>query len=281
MKGLVMIPCCNRPGWLRVCLEHISRANGFLDYAYFFSIDRGKTVNDDVIEWFRTNFPVEVRVARRPSHQFRGNVFNFMNAFREAYDFTVDGHYIHVIEDDIFIAPDYFDFHEKAWRVGPKAFFVSACRNQNFQNQLPAGDERHVYFHKSYQSLGVSFPRKSLSWIIPHCTPDYWKYPESLFEYLNAQFPGSPIPAIHAEQAGLIHRIILAHNFSGIYPIVPRAYHAGFVGSNRGGAKHPSEYSAREIREMDGDRMNREAGRRKDITPCEMVFRQVDELELI
>lgn len=304
MKGIVIIPTFRRPGFLEVCLEHIQAARGWKDYNYLFAIDRNDKTCDGVMRRF---YDAGARGAytARPIHNFKGNVFNIMSAYQVAHSLAIDAGapFIHLIEDDIFIAPDYFDFHEKAWQtVGESAFCVSACRNQNRDasgilegygpvdvigkyphEKAKAGNPSqkmaHIYLHQSYQSLGVSFRTESVRLITEHARPEYWVNP---IQYCREAFPDiTAIPAGNAEQAGLIHRIIHRHNLRTAYPVVPRAYHAGFAGSNRPGRKPASEYTAQEIRKMTAEAMNGEAKGRADIQQCEMVFRDVEKTVLI
>lgn len=290
MKGIVIIPTFRRPGFLEVCLEHIQAARGWQDYNYLFAIDRNDTTCDGVMRRF---YDAGARGAytARPVHNFKGNVYNIMSAYQVAYSLAVDAGapFIHLIEDDIFIAPDYFDFHEKAWQAAPDTFCISACRNQNItqsvfllRNELEEIVENkpnYIYLHQSYQSLGVSFRTESVRLITEHARPEYWANP---IQYCREAFPDvTAIPAGNAEQAGLIHRIIHRHNLRTAYPVVPRAYHAGFAGSNRPGRKPANEYTAQEIRAMTAEAMNGEARGRADIQRCEMVFREVDKMILI
>jgi len=282
MKGLIIIPCHNRPGFLEVCLSHIQRARGWREYKYLFAVDRNSHKCDAVISAFAK--VARVAKVKQDRHDFTGNVYNVMNAYRIAYSHATEAGltYVHLIEDDIFVAPDYFHFHEKAWQAVPDAFCVSACRNQNkvqYVATVTAPNEHCIYRHISYQSLGVSFRTENLARIVEHAKQEYWQDP---IEYCKRTFPDiTSIPAGNAEQAGLIHRIVKRHNLPTVYPITPRAYHAGFVGRNRAAKRKPHEYTAEEIQDMTSEQMNLEARTRADIEPCVMEFREVGKLVVI
>lgn len=287
MKGIVIIPCYNRPGFLQVCLEHIQKAKGYNNYKYYFAVDRANHQLYDVV---KTAFDArQIELSIRMPHNYVGNVYNVMCAFREAHIMAEDEHIIHVIEDDVFVAPDYFHFHEKAWQeLGYRAFAVSACKNQNHVDDLGVSNWRYwyadntaeemIYRHCSYQSIGVSFRKSSMERIVPHAKPEYWTNP---VQYIKEAFPDSTLPPGQAEQAGLIHRIVRRESSYTAYPIAPRAYHAGFAGKNRKAKKAPSEYTSDEIRYMTTDEMNKQAVSHSDIVPCEMVYRKIDKIVVI
>jgi hypothetical protein len=155
---------------------------------------------------------------------------------------------VHIVEEDVFVSDGYFEFHRQAHRLAPGAFAVSACRNQNAHTPDP--DEPNLYRtryvtidevtgahlnaawrHSSYQSLGVSLPMESVQQVVPHVTHRYFFDPVG---YCRKYFPGSEIPAPHAEQDGVLNRLRERAGLKTVYPVVPRAYHAGFMGYNRG-----------------------------------------------
>lgn len=285
MKHLVVIPCWNRPGFLQVCLDYIAAADGFKQHQYLFTIDRGNShIYRNVIRPWERKHKIKAGVQLLPYHKHTGNVYNFMNAFKTAKEHKWD--LLHVIEDDVFIAKDYFQWHEQAWQhANFGTFAVSACRNQNLAH--PNQDvatfdypiESFIYRHASYQSLGVSMCRLSVIKICEHAKPDYWTNPVA---YLRTAFPGSSIPAGIAEQAGLLHRILLRDEQHSIYPLMhPRAYHGGFAGRNRPAAKPASQYSAEDIVRMTQEQMNKEAKRHKDIMQCDLKGYGCDNLIMI
>jgi hypothetical protein len=66
--------------------------------------------------------------------------------------------------------------------------------------------------------------------VVPHVTHRYFFDPVG---YCRRYFPGSQIPAPHAEQDGVLNRLRERAGMKTVYPVVPRAYHAGFTGYNR------------------------------------------------
>lgn len=272
-KGIVIIPAHRRPEFLAVCLEHIQRATGWDNYLYLLALDRGF---DPDCERVWRGFHVDGWIYAAPEHLYPGNSYNVLHALQFACNQSKAGDIIHLIEEDVFVAPDYFTFHEQAWRAEPGAFFVSACRNQNLA-QAPDGAPCEYFLHVSYQSLGVSFRRTAvqafdaLNAVLPHIVTDYFA---DMVGYIARHLFDPAIPAGNAEQDGLIHRVLRRHAGFGLYPYVPRAYHAGFTGYHRP-AEVPYDGLSLEARiaalsAMTPEQMNQAARKHADITPCPM-----------
>ena len=100
---------------------------------------------------------------------------------------------------------------------------------------------------------------------------------------LSRHFPDTALPITYAEQAGLIRRIVERYGLRTLYAAVPRAYHAGFVGTNRPGSELTGSFAeqVRELSGMSGEEMNRRAGIFEDITPCDMTPREIDRIRII
>ena len=290
-KGVVIIPCWRRPEFLGACLHYIRQADGWDDYAYLFAVDnhRATTARFDpqvlkVIE----RFPGEKVLKIRNPHDFHGNSYNVLEAYREAMEMDIPG-LIFLIETDIFIGKDFFTFHEAAHEIDSDTFYVSACRNQNNKQagSLPA-DPEAVYYWNRYQSLGNSFkPITLATYVLQHCTPEYYG---NMHPYCKRHFPlsefGRSLPPWW-EQDGLINRIMEKDNLQGIFPFAPRAYHAGYEGYNRKGESLPSgmvlEDKISAILSMTEDEMNRRAmnPQFKDITKCNLEGYEAKKLKVM
>lgn len=180
---------------------------------------------------------------------------------------------VHILEDDIFVAPDYFRWHEMAHATLRPAI-ASACRNQNTR-LVPSDDPEEAYYHPSYQSLGVSLRLDVIDLVLRHATPEFYGDP---IGYCARHFPDTALPVTYAEQAGLIRRLVERYGLRTLYAAVPRAYHAGFVGANRPGSELTGSFSQqlRELSAMSAEQMNERAGIFCDITPCDMTPRPID-----
>lgn len=256
MKHTVLVPAWRRDDMLHACLTRLSKA-ATDDVTVVVSLDRGGSPEcKKVVESFSKSFKhIYLRVMN--FHQFHGNSYNVLSGIRDAA--KLGGDLIHVVEDDILVSLGYFDFHEAAHEAAPKAFSVSACRNQNLTGDPPGA----AYYHPSYQSLGVSFRQDVATMILQHEKPRYYG---DMVGYCRMTWPGSPIPPGHAEQDGLINRIRWALKAETVYPERPRAFHAGFHGYNRKGLKLTGSVEQRsaKILSMSTDEMNAMATSMKD-----------------
>lgn len=236
---LALVPLWRRPGFAMACLTRLAAAHDYYlgrtgNQVYFrLLLDEGHDpdVEEAAIAFARLVPAVEV--VRRRVRCGRGNSHNILAGLREAaaggWDRT------HIVEEDVFVSDGYFSFHDQAHRMAPEAFAVSACRNQNAENvDLGPGG---LWRHPSYQSLGVSLSPDSVRAVVPHVTPEYFA---DMVGYCRKRFPGSVIPAPHAEQDGLLNRLRERAGMYTVYPSVPRAYHAGFAGYNRPGSTEMS-----------------------------------------
>jgi hypothetical protein len=248
---LVLVPLWKRPGFARACLKRLSAAAAQYDGNLMFRLllDEGYSplVEKEAVD-FATNENVFADVTVRPKRYGRGNSYNIMKALADAS--TGPWKRVHIVEEDIFVSDGYFDFHRRTHALaGDSVFAISACRNQNEPTPEPgaphlrwwryADDEKipdehweTVWRHTSYQSLGVSLPMDSVRAVVPHVTDKYFFDPVG---YCRKYFPGSEIPAPHAEQDGVLNRLRERAGMSTVYPVAPRAYHAGFTGYNRAG----------------------------------------------
>lgn len=231
MTELVIVTAWRRPEFLSAALTRLLAADDG-QQTYRICLDRLHTREVGLVASIFARKLGARAVVRRRSHQYKGNSFNVLTSYREAVTLAPD--LVHLVEDDVFVAADYFEFHRRAHQLMPDAFAVSACRNQQFPPDVnPPDREDAVYAHVSYQSLGVSFRPEALAQVVQHAQHAYFAAPVA---YCRRNWPNSAINPNHAEQDGLIHRMIEASGRPTVYPFSPRAYHAGFVGYHRKGA---------------------------------------------
>lgn len=256
---LVVITAWRRPDFLRATLERLLLADE-PGIEYLVSLDRGFTRDvSDQAHWFLQRIGRRARLEVR-AHRWSGNSYNTLVSFREATLRHPRPDLINLVEEDILVGKDYFAFHRAAHGLAPAdVLAVSACRNQQFPLGVePPSEESVAWLHPAYQSLGVSFRPEQLERVVRHAKPAYFA---NMIGYCKQQFPGSRIPAGNAEQDGLIHRIAERDGLTTMYPAVPRAYHAGFTGYNRRGAKLAGsiEQRAQQILAMTSDELNASA----------------------
>jgi hypothetical protein len=231
MSELVIVTAWKRPDFLSACLQRLLIADDGRQH-YWICFDRGFSREcAPVAGAFTRRLGGRAQIRRR-QHRYKGNSFNVLTSYREAVAAAPD--FVHLVEEDVFVGADYFEFHRQAHDLAPDAFAVSACRNQQHAPDVNPPDlEDTIYPDVSYQSIGVSFQLDPLSEVIQHANHDYFARPVA---YCRRTWPNSGINPNNAEQDGVIHRMIEASGRPTVYPFSPRAYHAGFVGYHRRGA---------------------------------------------
>lgn len=254
MREVVIVPAWRRPEFLRAALTRLIAADE-PNLSYWVCLDRGHSPEvRSVANWFVKRIGRGRALFRRVAHHYKGNSYNLLYAYRDACD--QDFGLIHLVEEDVFVAKDYFDAHRRIHDLFPDAFSVSTCRNQQHPpGSDPPHEEDAAYLEGSYQSIGVSFRPERMKLAIPHVRPQYFLNP---VRYCKRRFPDSQINPANAEQDGLLHRILEEERLQTAYASVPRAYHAGFIGYHRKGV--PLEGSVEErskrLLEMSAEELN-------------------------
>lgn len=239
VESVCVIPCFNRPEFLSLCLLRIQMADHWNEVQYLFAVDWGYSQEiKSVIDAFPATHK-HVRFMERHNYGATKQSLNVLDAYRVAVQ-MVDG-LVYMVEEDVMIARDFFVWHELVHRKEQGIFCSIATRNNN--RIVPVdGNDLEAYYKTSgdYQSLGVCFKSDVLKYfVLPHITKDYLQNP---VQYCMKEFKRSAIGSAFAEQDGLIRRIEEECNKEQVYqandgiafPHVPRAFHAGFYGKNRG-----------------------------------------------
>lgn len=232
---IVVIPCWRRPEMLGACLVQIAAARDAKRQRYVFVVDRNP---DPQVFEVIGSFPFTSTIIKRGDHGFDGPRYNILEGYRLALEIAVrhDEPLIALIEDDVLVSNDVFEFFEDASSFFDAAIpCVSACRNQNIDDAkyagvLRAGGPQAIYPHKSFQSMAVCHDRAFVAEFLAHAGADYYADP---INYCKRELPDQGLPDYAASQDGLIHRVIRgAHRFM-LYPCEPRAFHVGWYGFNR------------------------------------------------
>jgi hypothetical protein len=241
MRNVVLVPCWKRAELLWHTLQHIIHAEGADQLHYIFRMDTGHS--PELHEVVR-NFPFSHEVAMTPRTTFAGSKqsFSLLSGYKLAAERS--GKKVFMIEEDVFIASDFFRWHYAVHESHPDLFCSIAVRNPN--GPTPEGAHDTYYLSSGdYCSLGVCFDRTVLTNLVePHATAAYYVEPT---RYCRRNFPGAPINPTHTEQDGLIRRIQWQRSANNpiAYPCRAKAYHAGYYGANR--AKGPSGTLAQRI----------------------------------
>jgi Glycosyl transferase family 2 len=254
MSDIVIIPVYNRAEYLPLCLEFLSKAEGIETKEIWVCIDRGmnpayRALTAVVAEWVSRGLRI-VTYVREP-HKYYSGSYNALEAYVEA--FFSDARFVYYVEDDTFVQPDFFKWHEAVQADGDYACSIAIHSNSNEPITDPSA---YFTFEGGYDSHGVCWKRENLKMVVEHFVPEYYAGDRVHYaEYLEKQFPKSAHRKIYVEHDGLIHAILEANHGVVAYPFVPRCYHIGFAGHNRmGGPK----FTTAELKEIiyDADKVH-------------------------
>lgn len=226
MKDVVLIPCWKRPEFLAVCLQYIQKAKFADEHKYVFLLDYGydKTLHS-VIDKFP--FDKDVRKTPRTKYDLGKQSHNLLEGYK--YACTITDGLVYLIEDDIMIANDFFQWHRMAQERINFCTIATANNNTKRENGMDLAGY-YAGAKADYQSLGVCWQSDMLRrYIVPHANSFYYSNPV----YYCSQFKDSIIGKFFAEQDGLIRRIKETVLLPVLFAEVPRAFHGGFIGYNR------------------------------------------------
>jgi glycosyltransferase involved in cell wall biosynthesis len=251
---IVVIPCYNRPAHLAALLHTIERARLADQQRYVFVVDAGAPHEIDEVIGAWPLFPrcVAAVVRRHADDGQPRPAYNVLMAWKIGLAFCGNrsmampmddalSEPIGLLEDDLLVAEDLFEFWHDALALSPKAVGVSACQNQNQQKwalSLEQAQLRHtlpldsqIYEETSYQSLAVAVRRAVIEEVLAYANDDYFADQAG---YVERALADEGLPAGAVSQDALFHRVIRRHELAMIYPRVPRACHVGWYGHNRG-----------------------------------------------
>lgn len=270
--NLVVIPAYRRPAHLAATLFHVERNPRACYQRYLFSIDREayKAIDTVIAEFKCPNSGV---VRRR--HKYPGHTFNVIEALRSACAMLKPTDLVYVIAEDVLVADDFFDFHEAAHALADRnVAFVSAVRGP--RKILGRDVDTLIYRSPELKLQAVSFKAYWLECVLEHAVSAYHR---NMIGYCAETFDHGPFPVGDCQIEGLIRRVLHERQMVGLHPIVPRACHVGFVGTNHGGRPaidrlNPIDWKAdaERIISMTDDQMNALADPEyRDIERCELI----------
>ena len=230
MRDIVIITSYNRPDYLRLCLDYLSRATGIENKEIRIYIDRGRSLVREfyeVVNDFRPALNISVTI--REEHAYHGNSFNTLEAYKEAY--ASDAEFVYLIEDDVVVQPDFFTWHESVQNLGDYFCSVAYRCIRNAEARTDITDSTACFTTaRDFASVGVCWRRTRLAPVVEHARPEYY---QDLSGYLQKHFPNNRFADCFVEQDGLIMRIMGVTNAVTVWSYVPRCYHIGFAGYNR------------------------------------------------
>lgn len=229
--NVVLVPAYRRPEFLWHCIQNIKLARRADEMHYIFRFDHGHDPdNHRVVKDFP--YSHEIAVTNRVPYHLAKQSYSLLTGYQIASSKCDD--LVFMIEEDVMIARDFFEWHLAVQSLVPDNFCSLAVANPN-RTVVDSGALGEYYLGTGdYCSLGVCFRKQALmEHVFPAVTSRYYQNP---VDYCARNFPGSPIGHAFAEQDGLIRRvqIQLGMHRPTVWPWAPRAYHAGYYGKNRG-----------------------------------------------
>jgi len=219
VQDLLIIPTYDRPEMLWLCLEHLAVCPDIQSVQIRVYVDAHVNQHPPPraeIEAVIEKFPLlSLQIGFRPPHQYHGNSYNVLMAYRDAYE--TDAKYVFMVEDDVMVHPRFFEWHRAQHAHHPLGCSIAVVKEPQ---------------HGNYASLGVCFRREKLQVILPHCRPAYF---QNLRAYCRSQFPPGPWDC---EQDGLFCRLLKGQPV--VWANTPYAQHVGWYGYHRKRSVRPT-----------------------------------------
>lgn len=236
-RDIVIVPAYFRPEFLHLCLENLWNCPEMLDKDVWVyhdqKYDDSKTFAQEflevqeVLKYWKNGFRNRMRMVLRPESGYYGNSYNVLAAYAKAYE--TDAKYVFLVEEDVFVTPDFFRWHKK---IQEQEDCFCSIAGQTYRNEPMQHFGLEAFFRNSiYSSIGVCWKRENLSWTETHAVLDYYQSPT---QHILKHFPASTLGLSMMEQDGIVQRIMESQFKKAIWACVPRAYHAGVFGYHRG-----------------------------------------------
>jgi hypothetical protein len=211
VQAVVIVPTFDRPEMLFHCLDHLARSAGGRSVPVRVHVDmRAGNAYDDVIDVIEAHpeFGVtSLGVWSSVEHDYPGNSFNLLSAYRRAYEWGAQA--VYLVEDDVMVTRDFFVWHEHVHAAKQPAASMGVSD--------PG--------HGAYASLGVCLTRDTVAAVLKHAVPAYFR---DMRGYCARTFPPSPFDC---EQDGLIARVLSGRTVAWADP--PVVSHVGWYGYHR------------------------------------------------
>lgn len=218
-KDIVLVVAWQRSAMLLAALDFVLRADLAEQHVYVFQLDHG--FSPEVLA-VACAWPLEKRISFPPPHReftpANSNSYTVLEAYRygEMLGRGLCSELLYLLEEDIFVARDFFRFHRAAHASvegvlaseRPKMFAVSAYHPEHAtacHDALGISPERQarlqseVFARQFYHSLGVSFRVQNLSVITQHAVREFYEnreaYNEEHFGTLSIYHGTEPLSA--------------------------------------------------------------------------------------
>lgn len=222
---IVNVIAWRRPDFLHATLIRLAIAHEPGLY-YRINIDAGpdERIYPAIMEFAEKVGRDNVELKERGPHHNQGPTRNIVHALHESMAYGAE--FIHSLEDDIFISKDYFSYLRSAHKLAPRAFCATAYTPQP-KADFTVKDHSAAFMKPYAPTVAISFRASMLARILTYMP---LSYPDDMVAHNARTFPDHPCgPAEWAGIDGTLGRIRRKLNGHTIYPVVNRAYHAGYI----------------------------------------------------
>jgi hypothetical protein len=216
-KECVVMPTKNRPEMLALALQHLDRTGRknldvriFLDATHPFNTeDRTQDV-----EYVRDEYYPDAMIFRAGPHvEVPSGMWNILNALKQGYQSGADR--IYLIEEDVCVDKDYFDWHDEAQR------------NTAYLGVLASCGRYHMPGYNKYTNPGSCFKRDMLNLVVPHINDEMFADRRAYYEK-----QWGVMDEVSDLDDGMIRRIAKFYGLQVRYPETPKCSHIGFRAYN-------------------------------------------------
>lgn len=218
--NVVLLPIYNRPEFLHFVVNSIVEARRYDEYKYVIVAEHSYDQRcKEIIGRIKSEMEI---IERSVKFELTKNILEGMK-----YAFSKTDDYVIIIEDDVMVSKDFFEFTD----------YVN--KNYNDDNLLSITGSpqwahnsiKEIFKVHFYVPWGVSISKGMFDkYILQHCNDDYY---QNRVSHLTNTFPNSAYGSKWTAQAGLIQRIREEHGLYCIKPSVARCAHIGLYGRFR------------------------------------------------
>jgi hypothetical protein len=208
------MPTLRRPEMLALSLERIAqnRYAKLLDVRIF--LDTSSQACLEEVGCVRnTYFPEALLFQAGPHLGVPSGMWNILNSLKQGYETGAD--FVFLIEEDVLIFPDYFDWHLGAQEEGE---YLATCGRRI--PRLPEYDQ--------YTNPGSCFSGHVLARVVKHINYELFS---NRTAYMKEKFGHQD--EVSDLDDGLIRRIVKQLGARVRYPMTPKCAHIGFQAYNR------------------------------------------------
>lgn len=257
MKDIILIPTYLRPEYLQICLEHLATTKATPAQKEFWVCADQRSDDEHrfkmLLDWqkevlgaWRGTLPI--RFINGAKHNFNGNSFNVLESYKKAYR-EPEVRNVYLVEDDVLVTPDFFQWHEAIAEAEPEALCSIAYRCSRNRDARTDVTETGAYFTtaRDYASIGVRWSRNAIGAVLDHAREEYYSDQEG---YILKRFAGNRFAGDFSEQDGLIMRVMWEQRGYTAWPYTPRCYHMGWYGYHRPNGKRPNGFLEQKVAEI-------------------------------